>query len=97
MKNEHLKFHYVFMFSLLSLFSCENSLLSECAKLSEDHSSDLVSQGQEKAVAVLNQFRSEVNPETRSLPDINIKSIKSETYQIELPQQDVRAKSSISN
>lgn len=97
MKNERLKFHYVFMFSLLSLFSCENSLLNECAKVSEDQNSDLVCQGQERAIAVLNQFRSEVNPNTRSLPDINIKSVKSETYQIETSQQDARTRSNISN
>lgn len=29
MKNARLKFHHVFMFSLLSLFSYENSLLNE--------------------------------------------------------------------
>lgn len=92
MKNERLKFHYVFMFSLLSLFSCENSLLNECAKVSEDQNSDLVCQGQERAIAVLNQFRSEVNPNTRSLTDINIKSVKSETYQIETSQQDANKK-----
>lgn len=84
------------MFSLLSLFSCENSLLNECQSIRRSKFWFSLS-GQERAIAVLNQFRSEVNPNTRSLPDINIKSVKSETYQIETSQQDARTRSNISN
>lgn len=96
MKKEHLKLVYVFLFSLLSLSSCENSLLNETTEKSVNQiSSDLI--GQQKAITALNQFRSVINQtSTRSLSEIKIESIKSETYVVQFSLGEVNARSNIS-
>lgn len=97
MKNEQLKLRYALLLSLFSLFSCENGFLNESTQGTEiQKTSDVI--GQQKAIAALNQFRDEINPtNTRSLSDLRIRSIKSETYQIQISPENVNTRSGKSN